>query len=82
VRKIVYVILRADTSGRRVSDLSSLLGEATTDDVKVKSSEGFGLIGAARAETAGAGVDEFSRRADSTKHNFKFDLVLRNLSTN
>ena len=54
-------------------------GEATIDDVKVKASEAFGLIGVAMAETAaGAGVDEFSRRADSTKHDFKFDLVLRN----
>jgi|SRR5579864_2563022 len=53
-------------------------GEAAIDDVKVKSSDGLGLIGGARAETAGAGVDEFSRRADSTKHDFRFDLVLRN----
>jgi hypothetical protein len=53
-------------------------GEAAIDDVKVKSSDGLGLIGGALAETAGAGVDEFSRRADSTKHDFKFDLVLRN----
>lgn len=54
-------------------------GGLSIDAVKVKTGW-LHLVALARADTSMAAIDGFERRADSTKHNFRFDLTLRNSS--
>lgn len=54
-------------------------GGLSIDGVGVKTGW-LGVAGPARAETVVAAVDGFQKRADSTPHKFRFDLVLRNSS--